>query len=68
MTAISTCPDESELLPVATDEPAGEAIERHLEACSICARRVERLRAEVTALCHDLAVGVAVPRPIPTRR
>jgi hypothetical protein len=33
MTAISTCPDEPELLPVATGEPAGEAIARHLDAC-----------------------------------
>jgi serine/threonine protein kinase len=53
MTAISTCPDESELLPVATGEPASEAIERHLEACPISAGRVELLRAELTALRHD---------------
>ena len=57
MAAISTCPDEHELLPVATGEPAGEAIERHLDACPICRKRVELLRAELTALRRDLGDG-----------
>jgi hypothetical protein len=58
MTAFSTCRDESELLPVATGEPAGEAIARHLGGCPICAGRAELLRAELTALHHDLGDAV----------
>ena len=58
MATISTCPDESELLPVAAGETAGEAIARHLDACPICAGRVELLRAELTALRHDLGDAV----------
>jgi predicted Ser/Thr protein kinase len=65
MTAISTCPDESELLPVATGEPAGEAIERHLDACPICAGRVELLRAELTSLRQDLEGGMTPPSTEP---
>jgi serine/threonine protein kinase len=60
MTAISTCPDEHELLPVALGEPAGEAIEAHLAGCPACRERVERLRAELTALRSDLG-DVATP-------
>ncbi len=65
MTAISTCPDEPELLPVATGEPAGDAIERHLDACPICRGRVELLRAELTALRHDLGDEVKPPSTEP---
>jgi hypothetical protein len=67
MTAISTCPDESERLPVATGEPASEAIERHLDTCPICSGRVELLRAELTALRHDLGdeVNPASTEPDP---
>jgi hypothetical protein len=69
MTAISTCPDEHELLPVATGEPAGEAIGRHLEACPICRGRMDLLRAELAALRHDLGDGAspagdAAPGPV----
>jgi serine/threonine protein kinase len=58
MAPILTCPDEHELLPVATGEPAGDAIEGHLEGCPDCRERVERLRAELTALRQDLEGGV----------
>jgi serine/threonine protein kinase len=61
MTDISTCPDEHELLPAATGEPVGDAIERHLGGCPICRGRVDLLRAELTALHHDLADG---PGPV----
>jgi serine/threonine protein kinase len=61
MTAISVCPDEPELLPVATGEPAGEAVERHLVACEGCRGRVERLRAELMALRRDLGSEAARP-------
>ena len=65
MAAILTCPDEHELLPVATGEPAGEAIERHLDACPTCRERVERLRAELAALRLDLEGGVTPPSTEP---
>jgi hypothetical protein len=58
MTAISTCPDEPELLAVATGEPTSDAIKRHLDVCPICPRRVERLRAELTALRLDFEGAV----------
>jgi hypothetical protein len=59
MAAISTCPDEHELLPVALGEPADEAIERHLDACPGCRGRMERLRAELRDLPRDFGGGVA---------
>jgi serine/threonine protein kinase len=65
MTAFSTCPDEPELLPVATGEPAGEAIGRHLDACPICAGRVDLLRAELAALPHDLGEETKPPSTQP---
>jgi serine/threonine protein kinase len=67
MTTISTCPDEAELLPAATGEPADEAIARHLDGCPICASRVELLRAELTALRRDLGdeVKLASTEPDP---
>jgi eukaryotic-like serine/threonine-protein kinase len=58
MTAISTCPEEYELLAIAIGEPAGEAIEAHLAGCPNCRERVEQLRAELTALRLDLDDGV----------
>jgi anti-sigma factor ChrR (cupin superfamily) len=65
MAAISTCPDEPELLAVATGEPAGAAIEWHLDVCPGCRERVERLRAELTALRRDLEGGVTPPSTEP---
>src|SRR5271170_8088038 len=58
MSRILTCPDEHELLMVATGEPAVVAIDKHLEGCPECRERVERLRAEVAALRRDLEGGV----------
>ncbi len=58
MASIRTCPDEHELLPVATGEPAVATIEQHLESCPDCRNRLERLRAELTALRRDLEGGV----------
>ncbi len=65
MAAILTCPDEHELLAVATGEPAVEEIERHLDACPTCRARVERLRAELAALRLDLEGGVNPPSTEP---
>jgi hypothetical protein len=65
MTAISTCPDEHELLRVATGEPAGEAIARHLGACPICAGHVDLLRADVAVMPHELGEQVKPPSTEP---
>jgi predicted anti-sigma-YlaC factor YlaD len=53
MSRILICPDEHELLVVATGEPAADAIDEHLEGCPDCRQRVERLRAELAALRRD---------------
>ncbi len=50
MSRILTCPEEHELLTVATGEVVATAIEEHLEACPACRNRVERLRAELEAV------------------
>jgi serine/threonine protein kinase len=65
MAAISTCPDEHELLPIAMGDPADEAMKSHLDACPICRERVERLRAELTALQLDLEGEVKSPSTEP---
>jgi hypothetical protein len=59
MTGISICPDESELLAAATGEPTSDAILQHVDVCKACSGRVERLRAEVSALRRDLGEGLA---------
>ncbi len=50
MTEILTCPDEHELLPTAMGDPAVSTIQRHLAVCPGCRGRLERLRAEVSAM------------------
>jgi hypothetical protein len=50
MSAISTCPDEDELLPVATGEPADEDLAAHLRDCAACRERLDRLRAWLAAI------------------
>ena len=57
MGPILTCPDEHELLAVATGEPTEDSIEVHLASCPDCRQQVERLRAELAALRRDLAGG-----------
>ncbi len=53
MSRMMTCPDEHELLVVATGEPAAVAIDEHLEGCEECRERVDRLRAELSALRRE---------------
>ncbi len=57
MSPMLTCPDEHELLAVATGEPMEDSIEGHLASCPDCRRQVERLRAELAALRRDLEGG-----------
>jgi predicted Ser/Thr protein kinase len=61
MAPIPACPDEHELLPVATGDPALEAIEQHLAGCPDCRERVERLRAGLAALRRDFEGAVDFP-------
>ena len=65
MAPILTCPDEHELLAVATGEPAVETIEQHLAGCPECRDRLERLRAELAALRRDLEGEVTSPSTEP---
>jgi anti-sigma factor ChrR (cupin superfamily) len=60
MSRMMTCPDEHELLVVATGEPAAAAIVEHLEGCEDCRERVDRLRAELTALRRDFNDKIAL--------
>jgi serine/threonine protein kinase len=59
MSATSICPDEDELLAIATGDPNAEAIARHLDVCQDCCNRVERLRVELSGLRRDLGGGMA---------
>jgi eukaryotic-like serine/threonine-protein kinase len=65
MSRILTCPDEHELLVVATGEPAAAAIDEHLESCPGCRQRLERLRAELAALRRDFEEKVDSPSTEP---
>lgn len=65
MGAISTCPDEHELLPIALGDPAVGPVQDHLDACPACRGRIERLRAELSALQLDLNGGVETPSTEP---
>jgi hypothetical protein len=65
MSTILTCPDEDELLPIATGEPADEALAGHLRGCQACSERVDRLRAELTVLRQDLGDVVKPPSTAP---
>ncbi len=57
MSPILTCPDEHELLAVATGEPMDDSIEGHLASCPDCRQQVVRLQAELAALRRDLGGG-----------
>ncbi len=57
MSAVSTCRDEDELLPVATGEPADEDLAAHLCECGTCRERVDRLRALLAAIRPDPGEG-----------
>ena len=52
-----SCPEEHELLAMLADEAVAEPLRTHLHECSECNSRMDRLRAEVSA--------IRVMRPIP---
>jgi serine/threonine protein kinase len=51
------CPDDHELLAVASGEEATPDLRGHLETCSQCRQRLEQLRAEVSNLRAALCYG-----------
>ncbi len=65
MSRTTTCPDEHELLGVATGEPAAHAIAGHLAGCPDCRGRVDRLRAELVALRRDFDDRTHLPSAEP---
>jgi hypothetical protein len=44
------CPEETDLLRIALEEPVEPAVLGHVDGCSQCRQRVEQLRAEVKSL------------------
>ena len=44
------CPNEGELLPLATDETASIELQRHVDQCPECSSRVEQLKREISTL------------------
>jgi predicted Ser/Thr protein kinase len=65
MSRTTTCPDEHELLGVATGESAVDAIAGHLAGCLDCRGRVDRLRAELVALRRDFDDRTHLPSAEP---
>ena len=55
------CPDETDLLMVAMGEPAATAVIDHVDGCSICQARLQRLRSEVGLFRADRADGSPWP-------
>jgi hypothetical protein len=56
-----TCPDDAELLAVASGDPPSAELEAHLANCPICPERLELLRAEVGQLRGRLSVVPLIP-------
>jgi hypothetical protein len=44
------CPDESELLKIAMNEPVDPTIRQHVDECAKCRSAVARLHAEIKSL------------------
>jgi serine/threonine protein kinase len=61
MTTTLACPDETELLVLAMGDPIAAEVMAHVEGCTSCRTRLDRLRAEVAALRENHAHGTAPP-------
>jgi serine/threonine protein kinase len=64
--ASNHCPELHELLPISLGGEAPDALRRHVAACGACRARVERLRAEASAVVQAAvelpgAAGVSSP-------
>ena len=51
------CPEETDLLRIALEEPVEPAVLGHIDDCSQCRQRVEQLRAEVKSLAGHFQNG-----------
>jgi serine/threonine protein kinase len=58
MPPTAICPDESELLKIAMDEPVEQDIREHVDGCAECRSRVARFRAEAASLMGSFPDGV----------
>ncbi len=61
--ASSPCPEDPELLALVMGSTVPEAVRRHVDDCAACRLRVDRLRAELSAVRQ-----VADELPVPERR
>jgi serine/threonine protein kinase len=62
--ASSRCPKDPELLAIAMGSTAPDSVRRHVEACAACRLRVDRIRAELSAVrnvAEDLPAAVEAP-------
>ncbi len=65
MPSTVTCPDESELLKIAMDEPIAPTIREHVDGCAKCCSAVARFRAEVASLVGGPHSGTGSPSTKP---
>jgi eukaryotic-like serine/threonine-protein kinase len=61
MTTTLACPDETELLVLAMGDPIAAEVMAHVEGCTSCRTRLDRLRAEVAALRENHGHGTTAP-------
>ena len=61
MTTILACPDETELLALAMGDPIAAEVMAHVEGCTSCQTRLDRLRAEVASLRENHEQRTAPP-------
>src|SRR5262249_43721008 len=59
------CPEDPELLPLASGEPADGEVADHVTGCPACRERVDRMAAEVRSLRRNQAAVLTEPWPEP---
>ena len=61
MTTTLACPDETELLVLAMGDPIAAEVTAHVDGCTSCRTRLDRLRAEVASLRENHEQGTTPP-------
>ena len=61
MTTTLACPDETELLTLATGEPVAAAVTAHVAECASCQAKRDRFQAEVASLRQSHGRGTTPP-------
>ena len=56
----ATCPEDHDLLPFVSGEPVAADVRTHLDVCSECRSRLEKLGAEVASLRRNLEAGMTI--------